>query len=78
MQDWRHGLYHKSTVDGMAFNSKSYFDGTLKYKNALLEMAQKLIEEIKGIENIETILDLSAFDIIPKPEVKRLINKKKD
>ena len=78
LQDWRHGLYHKSTVDGMAFNSKSYFDGTLKYKNALLEMAQKLIEEIKGIENIETILDLSAFDIIPKPEVKRLINKKKD
>ncbi len=78
IQNVKHGLFHKSTFYGMPFNSKSHFEKVLKNKEPLLEMAQELIEEIKNIDNIETILDLSVFDIIPKPEVKRLINEKKD
>ena len=74
IQNVRHGLYHKSTFYGSAFNSKYYFDKSLLSKPILLKIAQELIEEIKDIENIETILDLSVFDIIPKPDSKKLIN----
>ncbi len=74
----KHGLFHGSTFYVMPFNSKSHFEKLVNNKEPLLEMAQELIEEIKNIDNIETIVDLSVFDIIPKPEVKKLINEKKD
>ena len=37
----------------------------------LLTMARDLVEELKKVEGIEEVLDLSAFDIIPSPEKAR-------
>ncbi len=71
----KHGLFHGSTFYVVPFNSKSHFEKLVKNKEPLLEMAQELIREIKDIENIETILDLSVFEIIPVPDSKKLINK---
>ena len=41
-------------------------------KNDLLLLAEHLIEDIKRIENIETLIDINVFEIIPKPDIKIL------
>ena len=69
----KHGLYHGSTFYNKWYNSKPYhFRPCEKYKNDLLILAKELIEEIKRIENIESIIDLTALDIIPKSYIKSL------
>lgn len=83
----KNGLFHGSTVCYIGFNSEyvKHSENSdriakrmLLNKSALLAIAQELIEEIKNIENIETILNLSTFEVVPGPDGKRLTNKKKD
>lgn len=65
----KHGLFHKSTFFGKAYNSQvKDFKRMLSNKKYLLKIAQKLIEDIKKIDNIETILDINTFEIIPNPD----------
>lgn len=72
----KHGLFHKSTFYGKSYNSKvKYFKRMLLNKNDLLLLAQQLIEDIKKIENIETLIDINIFEIIPKPDIKTLTKK---
>lgn len=69
----KHGLFHKSTFYGKAYNSKvKNFKRMLLNKNDLLLLAEHLIEDIKRIENIETLIDINVFEIIPKPDIKIL------
>lgn len=78
LQNVKHGLYHHSTFYGKAYNSEeaATFKKMLLNKDSLLEMAQDLIEDIKGIKNIETIIDLKVFEIIPVPGAKELLREK--
>lgn len=69
----KHGLFHKSTFYGKVYKSKvKNFKRMLLNKNDLLVIAQQLIEDIKKIDNIETLIDINIFEIIPKPDIKTL------
>ena len=69
----KHGLYHGSTFYNKWYNSKPYlYLPWEKYKDDFLILAKELIEEIKKFKNVESMIDLTALDIIPKHNIKIL------
>lgn len=61
---YKHGLYHHSTFFGKHY-SPSSGDFYLKNREYMLSVANKFFEDVRNIENIESIIDLSAFDVVP-------------
>lgn len=60
----KHGLYHHSSIFGKIYCHPSS-DLYLKNKEYMLSVVNQLFEEVRNIENIESIIDLSAFDVVP-------------